>query len=317
MLLLDERNKNASIVMDINQATTFLEIAETGSFVAAAARLNVTQTAVSARVRALEAGLGQQLFIRNKAGARLTPAGERFRQAATDLVQIWERAQRQVALPSGRRAMAVAGAEPSLWDPVLGDWLAWMKKNAPDIALRAEIDHPARLLGRLADGSLDMAVIYGSPEPHDDLVVELLAEEKLVLVSSRPATRDGLGEDFIHVGWGPVFERSFRAAFPELAEAGIFVSHGPLGLLHLLEAGGTGYFRLSAVQPHLDEGRLQIVPDAPIFAHPMHLAYSNRADGALIARMRDGFLAAAARHRPPLLQRRRRRPSTPAPGAQP
>ncbi|MEF9605994.1 LysR family transcriptional regulator, partial [Paracoccus sp. PXZ] len=63
--------------MDINQARTFLEVVHSGSFVAAADRLNVTQTAVSARIRTLEESLGRRLFIRNKAGARLTPAGER------------------------------------------------------------------------------------------------------------------------------------------------------------------------------------------------------------------------------------------------
>jgi DNA-binding transcriptional LysR family regulator len=308
MLLLDERNKNASIAVDINQATTFLEIARTGSFVAAAARLNVTQTAVSARVRALEASLGRQLFVRNKSGARLTPAGERFLRAATELVRIWDHAQRQVALPAGRREMAVAGAELSLWNPLLGDWLGWMRKNASDVALHAEVDVPARLLERVANGSLDMAVLYNPPEQREDLIVELLAEEKLVPVSSRPISRDGMGEDFIRIDWGPVFERRFRAAFPDLADAGIVVSHGPLGLLHLLAAGGTGYVRLSAARPHLAEGQLYIVPDAPVFAHPMHLVHSNRADGTLIARMRDGFLAASARHRPPLLQRGRRRP---------
>ena len=64
--------------MDIAQARTFLEIAETGSFIAAAGRLNVTQTAVSARIRALEDQLGRRLFVRNKSGARLTPAGGVF-----------------------------------------------------------------------------------------------------------------------------------------------------------------------------------------------------------------------------------------------
>ena len=40
--------------MDITAARTFLEIVKTGSFIRAAANLNITQTAVSARVRVLE-----------------------------------------------------------------------------------------------------------------------------------------------------------------------------------------------------------------------------------------------------------------------
>ena len=88
--------------MDINQARTFLEVASCGSFIMAAERMHVTQTAVSARIRTLEQQLGRQLFVRNKAGARLTPAGERFMRHAATMVQVWERARHQVALPPGR-----------------------------------------------------------------------------------------------------------------------------------------------------------------------------------------------------------------------
>jgi DNA-binding transcriptional LysR family regulator len=48
--------------MQINAFETFLAIAATGSFHGAARELNITQTAVSARIKALEAALGQSLF---------------------------------------------------------------------------------------------------------------------------------------------------------------------------------------------------------------------------------------------------------------
>jgi DNA-binding transcriptional LysR family regulator len=86
--------------MDIAVARTFLEILKTGSFVAAAANLNITQTAVSARIRVLEDQLGRPLFVRSKAGAQLTPAGQQFHRFATTLVQVWESAERAVASPS-------------------------------------------------------------------------------------------------------------------------------------------------------------------------------------------------------------------------
>jgi len=110
MILTDDISMIGLSNMDIALAKTFLEIAETGSFVAAAGRLNVTQTAVSARVHALEEQLGRRLFIRNKSGARLTPAGERFVRHATTLVQVWDRARQQVGLPQGRGDIASVGA---------------------------------------------------------------------------------------------------------------------------------------------------------------------------------------------------------------
>ncbi|HCL63822.1 MAG TPA: LysR family transcriptional regulator, partial [Rhizobium sp.] len=61
--------------MDHAIARTFLEVVKAGSFVGAAEALNISQTAVSARIRVLEEQLERPVFVRNKAGARLTPAG--------------------------------------------------------------------------------------------------------------------------------------------------------------------------------------------------------------------------------------------------
>src|SRR3546814_19557200 len=101
--------------MDIAAARTFLEVLKTGSFVAAAANLNLTQTAISARIRVLEEQLNRSLFVRNKAGVRLTPAGEQFHRFAITLVQVWERALPQVALPAGRDTVDPIGGRPRLW----------------------------------------------------------------------------------------------------------------------------------------------------------------------------------------------------------
>src|SRR5919107_2807177 len=113
--------------MDIASARTFLEVVKTGSFVGAAANLHLTQTAVSARIRVLENQLDRPLFVRNKAGARLTPAGDQFLRYATTLVQVWERARHQVAMPAGREKIVTVGGEHSLWNPLLRDWLVWVR----------------------------------------------------------------------------------------------------------------------------------------------------------------------------------------------
>ena len=76
--------------MDIELARTFLEIVNTGSFIKAAERMHVTQTAVTARIRSLESHLSCQLFVRNRSGARLTEEGEQFVEYATSLVDTWD-----------------------------------------------------------------------------------------------------------------------------------------------------------------------------------------------------------------------------------
>ena len=275
--------------MDIALAKTFLEIVETGSFVAAAGRLNVTQTAVSARVHTLEDTLGRRLFVRNKSGARLTAAGERFVRHATTLVQAWESARRQVALPQGRTDIASVGAEISLWNPLLVDWLAWMKHEAPDIALRAEVGTPSRLLEALHDGALDLAVLYDPPPQGSTTVVELLHEEKLVMVTTGQGGALGDLEDYVHVDWGPSFQRSLHAAFPLLGSPGVSVSYGPLALIYLTRVGGTGYFRLNAVRPYLESGALHLVASAPEFSYSVYMVYSSHLESGLVETLRRGF----------------------------
>ncbi len=278
--------------MDVTQARTFLEIVESGSFVAAAERLHVTQTAVSARIRALEDLLGRRLFVRNKAGARLTPAGERLVRHATTMVQVWERARQQVALPRGRKDGVSVGGELSLWHPLLADWLVWMHRECPEIALRAEVDNPASLLTRVQDGSLDLAVLY-NPPAQPNLVAELLREEKLVLVTTSP---DGEldPEHYIYVDWSPVFAVSHKSAFPELGNPPVSISLGPLALTYLLSVGGCGYFRFSAVRPFLADGRVRRVNSAPEFSHSTYAVYAERSDNDLIHKVRRGLNQVAA-----------------------
>jgi DNA-binding transcriptional LysR family regulator len=255
--------------MDIDLARTFLAIVEAGSFVRAAERLNVTQTAVSARIRSLEEQLRRHLFIRAKTGATLTQAGEQFLRYAPTLVQVWERARLQVAVPPGRRDVLALGGELSLWNPLLLRWMVWMKQSAPDIALRAQVGLPDALLHQVADGILDVAVVY-APRHWPGLKVEIIYEERLILVTTNPDAADATDAEYVYVDWGPEFAAHHDLSFPRFSDPGLFVGLGPLGLDYIVEIGGSGYFRQRAVQPFVASGRLHLVPGAPEFRYPVY-----------------------------------------------
>jgi hypothetical protein len=131
-----KRNFYAMCNMDIELARTFIEIVATGSFIRASERLNVAQTTVSARIRNLEQQLGRALFVRHKGGASLTPAGEQFLRHAPMFVQLWQRTLHQVAVPPGRRAVLTVGSEVSLAQPLLLDWVRWMRGSLQDSSTR-------------------------------------------------------------------------------------------------------------------------------------------------------------------------------------
>lgn len=279
--------------MDITLARTFLEIVAAGSFLRASERLHVTQTAVSARVRTLEELLARKLFVRNKAGASLTPAGEQFVRYASTLVQVWERARHQVAVPPGRRAVLAVGCEIALWDPLLLHWLLWMRRAAPQLALRTEVGVPGDLLTRVAEGIVDIAVMY-APQQRPGLKIELLIEEKLVMVSTSKRTKAPSPADYVYVDWGPEFAAQHSLAFPGLSNAGVVAGLGPLGREYLLAAGGTGYFRLALVRAHLESGKLHRVPDAPEFLYPAYAVLADGAEAKLITPALKGLRKVAA-----------------------
>ena len=276
--------------MDIAIARTFLEVVKTGSFVGAAENLHISQTAVSARIRVLEEQLERAVFVRNKAGARLTPAGDRFFRFAASLVQVWETARSTVALPPGRAALVTLGAELSLWSPLLKHWLLWMRRECADIAVRTTIETAERLMALVQDGTLDAAVLYGAPR-RPGLVAELLFEEKLVLArTTSPAAAD----EPVGIDWGEDFAASYCAAFPDRPNPAVSVSYGPLALDYILAAGGAGYFREGFIRPHIEGGRLEIVPNSPAFAYPAYLVSSEKTDPSMLPRLREGLRLAAA-----------------------
>jgi DNA-binding transcriptional LysR family regulator len=266
--------------MDTELARTFLEIVSTGSFIRASERLNVGQTTVSARIRTLEQQLGRPLFVRNKGGASLTPAGEQFLRYAPTFVQLWQRARHQVAVPPGHRAVLAVGSEVSLWHPLLLDWVLWMRRSLRDIALRVHVDVPQDLINQVAAGLVDVAIMY-APQHRPGLKIDLLMEEELVFVTTNPEAGLPDDTDYVHVDWGPEFMLHHGVSFPE-ATPGLFVNLGPLGLGYILSAGGSGYFRMRAVQPHIESGRLHLVPGTPQFSYPVYVVHSANADDAVL-----------------------------------
>lgn len=278
--------------MDIQLAKTFLEIVATRSFARAAERLNVAQTTVSARVRTLEDLLGRQLFVRNKGGVSLTPAGEQLLRYAPTFVQLWERVRHQVAVPEGHQSLLAVGSEISLWQPLLLDWVLWMRRHIPHVALRVHVDVPQDLINQVASGLVDAALMYAPPH-RPGLRVDLLLDEKLVMVETTQTPKAPAEREFVGVEWGHHFSEDFAASFPSAPHPGVSFNLGPLALNYLLATGGSGYFRMRAVEPLIQAGRLRIVPGQPQFSYPIHLVYSADLDDALIGPALSGLRTVA------------------------
>ncbi|WP_312935544.1 LysR family transcriptional regulator [Pseudomonas sp.] len=258
--------------MDIDQARTFLQIIRCGSLVAAAEQLFVSQTAITARVQRLEQHLGCKLFLRGRSGVSLTVDGEAFVPYAHQLVQTWEAARRELPLPTGQRQRLHLGAEVSLGNPLLLEWVSALHDAQPELSLRSEVGDGESLLRKVEAGLLDAALVY-QPSYGPGLQVEQLLEEKLVQVR-----RVGRHAPYLYIDWGETFRRQHDAALPDCARAALSFNLGPLALQFILERGGSGYFRTRVVQAYLDSGVLERVPHAPEFTYPTFLVYPRKDD---------------------------------------
>lgn len=273
--------------MDVEQARTFLTIAAHGSFLEAARRLHLTQSTVSARIQTLEADLGARLFVRNRAGASLTPAGRRFLRHAKTLVLTVEQARHDVGLPSRFRASLRVGGRIALWEGFLPRWVGWMRTSAPDVSIQSEIGFEEDLMRRLTEGTLDIGVMY-TPSHAPGLVVEHLFDETLVLVSSRPDLH-WPGEDYIDVDWGPGFYAKRREYYPDLERPAQVVNIGWLAVQLILANGGSCFLPKRMAQPLVEEGRLFQDDGGPELALPAYMVFGREAESDVLRQAVEGL----------------------------
>ncbi len=267
--------------MDIQLARTFLEIISAGNFINAARRLNVTQSAVSLRVRKLEEELGRPVFLRTKTGTELTAAGQQFLRYATSLVKVWEEARQQVAIPPGFRTTLSVGGQYSLWERLMLRWIPAMQARAPDVAIRAEVGMPARLMREMGEGIIDIGVMY-TPQLRPGLDVETLFQDELVLVSANANSPKELDDSYVFMDWGPEFQAAHAITYPEFLNPGITLSLGSLAINYVIRNKRSGFFPKRVVRTHLDEGRLHLVPDTPVFPFPAYVVYQKDLEPDLI-----------------------------------
>lgn len=272
--------------MHIDQIRTFLKVIDTGNFHSAAQKLNVTQSTVSGRIRALEEKLRCKLFVRTHTGVGLTKEGQQLRRHALEMLRLWQRTEQEFAATPTSEVMVAVGLAPSLCNQDMLKWAHGLRQAEPRIILRIETDFSVSLMQQLSSGALDIGVMF-EPEYLPGLVVEELFYEKLVLVSTEQQA-ENWRRDYLFVDWGRMFRAVHDGFFPDMT-APVSSSHGPLALDYLLINGGSAYFPLRMVR-HLIGSQLFRVADAPVIRRVGFLVYTkSHLDEAVIQIALDGL----------------------------
>ena len=146
--------------MNLRFLRTFVEIADNAGFARAATRLNLTQSAASRQIQALEDELGLQLFTRTGRSVRLTSEGEdllmRSRRLLFDADAIGQRAS---ALKTGEVGVLRVGATPQVIENLLADFLLRYRKRHTGVEVHLVEDGGSRLPGRLERGDINVALM--------------------------------------------------------------------------------------------------------------------------------------------------------------
>ncbi len=146
-------------MITFKQLEAIFWIADLGSFAAAAAKLNTTQSAVSKRVQELEQQFSVEIFDRSKRTARLTEKGAEVLEYAKRLLeerdQFVERvSSSQVLLRRFR--IGVTELTAMTWLPSL---VGMIKSEYPRVSIEPEVELSATLFDRLMDDTIDVIVI--------------------------------------------------------------------------------------------------------------------------------------------------------------
>jgi len=198
-----------------------------GSFRAAATRLNLTQPAVSVRIRDLEAAAGGKLFIKGSYRAKPTPLGHDLAAQAAQVIDACEQLAGRFAGREELRGPVRIGVADSFAMVCLPELMRRIEKRFPQVRAEIRVDFSALLNKSLHAGDLDIAVLT-APAPGPLVTVETLVDHELRWVAS-PKLALGKG--------------TLKPA--DLAAVPIITNPNPSNLYTSI----TGWFAAAGVQP--------------------------------------------------------------------
>jgi DNA-binding transcriptional LysR family regulator len=167
--------------MDLRQLQTFVEVADRGSFSAAAQALGVTQPAVSQQIQTLERSLGATLIDRSGRRAEPTPAGEQLHRYALRMLAVRDEYERDRA--SGAEELIghlLVGASTGPGEHVLPGLLGGFRAVHPRVRVTLRVEATGTVIERVLERELELGVV-GSRRAHRALVFEPFLRDRVVL----------------------------------------------------------------------------------------------------------------------------------------
>lgn len=155
-------------------------LADLGTMTRAAARLRITQSAVSKRIAALEGELSLRLVESAGRGVRLTPAGENLLDKTSPFMGALKDALNQSGPTTGERL--VIGISES----ILASWgagvLYEVQRHVPDLEIGLNAHRSPVALDHVRSGEYMLALCAGEPGETPELKSEIVLHEPMVII---------------------------------------------------------------------------------------------------------------------------------------
>lgn len=163
------------LMLDPDVLRSFVAIAETGSFTAAAARIFRTPSAVSMQIKRLEEQLGVSVFLRDARNVSLTHDGEVLLGYARRLIALNREAISRF-VTSDVTGVVRIGSPSDYGEAVLPGVLKLFAKSHPSVVVDVVIDESSSLVKRFASGHIDIALVscitHQTPDPSEVVMTD-------------------------------------------------------------------------------------------------------------------------------------------------
>ncbi len=223
-------------MLDVKQLRVLKEVAEQGSFSAAAESLSYTQPAISQQIAALERRAGATLVDRTSRGVHLTDAGRALVEHATVVLTRLSAAEAELEAIAGVRGGRVRlSSFPTAGASLLPPAVALFTERHPEVELAFLEQEPEEAVQMLRAAELEVAIVFeyrelSQPEferMYDGIDLRLLVDDPMYLALPRDH---------------PGACRS-RIRLADFAEETWIQNDttGPCGRLHLAACGSAGF----------------------------------------------------------------------------
>jgi DNA-binding transcriptional LysR family regulator len=204
--------------MDTRQLAAFCEVVERRSFSDAAARLGVTQPAVSQQVRALEQRLGTQLLDRSGRRVEPTEAGRRLYRGAQRLLAMEEQLLEELGEPEGPlRGTLEIGASTGPAAIVLPLLLCEFQRANAEVRVELSVSDTQSVVELVADRRLELGIV-GAARRHRSVAFEPFFRDEVILVCPPAHPFAGRSVELDELAKGPLILMQQGAGVRQMLE---------------------------------------------------------------------------------------------------